>query len=190
MNKNTIEIIKKNKRNQSFRKKLKGNQGFTLVEMILAVGILALLSILVLQLFLTSTNMSQKAYDLDQAVLASKSAVENFKNHPTPSSRDVMTYYDKDWKQIIPSDNKKPENSEFIVVLSIQKETSTTNNQLSQKNNSIQDNAGMNSSINNSQGLYKLKATVTKISSYLHESKSNIPLYTLEAMKYVPGGVK
>lgn len=52
------------------------NKGFTLVEMIISVGILAVVSTFVLKVYLASNQLSQRAYQLDKSVQISRNLVE------------------------------------------------------------------------------------------------------------------
>lgn len=52
------------------------NKGFTLVEMIISVGILAVVSTFVLKVYLSSNQLSQRAYQLDKSVQISRNLVE------------------------------------------------------------------------------------------------------------------
>ncbi len=60
--------------------KIKGNKGFTLVEIIVALAILALLSGTLLQVFVLSTDMNSRADDMDRANVLATSIAENFKS--------------------------------------------------------------------------------------------------------------
>jgi prepilin-type N-terminal cleavage/methylation domain-containing protein len=96
-------------------KEIKNNRGFTLVEVIIAIGIMAIASVVILQLFITAKNINQKANDLDKSILASTSIIELFKSGETPDdiktdpyiehakideSNDIINiniYYDDNW---------------------------------------------------------------------------------------------
>lgn len=97
---------------------IKNNRGFTLVEVIIAIGIIAIASVIILQLFITAKNINQKANDLDKSILASTSIIELFKSGKAPgdikadSSMEyalidesnniinIYMYYDDNWSLI------------------------------------------------------------------------------------------
>lgn len=56
-----------------------GRQGFSLVEMVLAVAIMALLGTVVLRVFLSADSMNKQAANLDKAVNLAVDAVERMK---------------------------------------------------------------------------------------------------------------
>lgn len=73
--------------------------GFTLIEMVIAVCILAVLSVGVLKLFVTSQVTHQKAVDIDNAVLETNRLIEEFQrvlDAPQKESR-FTVYYDEQW---------------------------------------------------------------------------------------------
>lgn len=49
--------------------------GFTLIEIIISIGIVSFLSVYLLQIFITANN--EVTYDLDNAVIVSKSVMES-----------------------------------------------------------------------------------------------------------------
>ena len=61
---------------------LKNNKGFSLVEVIIAIAVLALLSGYVLQSFIVSQELNKKAADLDTATARCVSLIEEFKASP------------------------------------------------------------------------------------------------------------
>ncbi|HHW23811.1 MAG TPA: prepilin-type N-terminal cleavage/methylation domain-containing protein [Clostridiaceae bacterium] len=75
------------------------SKGFTLIEMILAICILAVLAVGVLKLFVNSRVTHQKAFDLDNAVLETNRLIEEFQSvggAPRNESR-FTVYYDEQW---------------------------------------------------------------------------------------------
>jgi prepilin-type N-terminal cleavage/methylation domain-containing protein len=98
--------------------KIKNNRGFTLVEVIIAIGVIAIASVIILQLFITAKNLNQKSEDLDKSILASTSIVELIKSGKAPGdikanpsieyalideSNDIISinmYYDNNWNLI------------------------------------------------------------------------------------------
>jgi prepilin-type N-terminal cleavage/methylation domain-containing protein len=54
-------------------------RGFTLVEIIISIGIVAIISSSILELFITAGNLNRKAFDMDKSVMLSETVVEQFK---------------------------------------------------------------------------------------------------------------
>ena len=63
---------------------LRREKGFTMMEMIISAGFLAVISILVVQLFITSKSVNRKAYDLDRGTFRATSIIELFKGVREP----------------------------------------------------------------------------------------------------------
>ena len=57
--------------------------GLSLVEIILSIAVLSILSVYVIQMFITSSNLNRKAEALDQSVLVSESIFESIEMDPT-----------------------------------------------------------------------------------------------------------
>jgi len=60
-------------------KKLKNQDGFTLLEVIISIAALSVLSVFILQMFVTSSNANMRAQDIDIAVTKALAAIEPFK---------------------------------------------------------------------------------------------------------------
>ena len=58
---------------------MRDTRGFTLVEIIISIGVLAVVSAFVMQLFIGSSNVQVKARDLDQASMQAQAALEYYK---------------------------------------------------------------------------------------------------------------
>jgi prepilin-type N-terminal cleavage/methylation domain-containing protein len=100
-----------------FRKSV-NSKGFTLVELIISIGIIAIISSSILQLFITAGNLNRKAFDIDKCVMLSESIIEQFKSGNTPidlKNTDIMKtafyseenknlklilYFDSEWNEI------------------------------------------------------------------------------------------
>ena len=63
-------------------RKTKAKKGFTLVETVIAVAVLAVCSVLILRMFVLSQNTENKAKDLNRAVTEAQTAVEAVKACP------------------------------------------------------------------------------------------------------------
>lgn len=84
-----------------------GKKGFTLIEMIIAVGVLAVLAVGIIRLFIASEVSHEKAVDIDYAVLETNSLIEEFqemKNSSEKASRFTI-YYDDNWGRSIKDTN-------------------------------------------------------------------------------------
>ena len=68
-------------------------KGFTLLEMILAVALLAGASLFIVQYFISAHNLNAKAADLDQSVWLSQETLEAFK-----SMSDVSAFQNGGWQ--------------------------------------------------------------------------------------------
>lgn len=95
---------------------MNNEKGFTLAEMIIAIGILMLASGFILQIFITAKTMNIRAYDLDKSVSLASSFVETFKASADPKTfnpsegyvvrtQEVETVtlkqnYDKNWEAL------------------------------------------------------------------------------------------
>ncbi len=58
---------------------MRDTRGFTLVEIIISIGVLAVVSAFVMQLFIGSSNVQIKARDMDQAAMQAQAALEYYK---------------------------------------------------------------------------------------------------------------
>jgi len=54
----------------------KGQQGFSLLEIIMAVGLLSLVSLYLLQIFVTAVRLNHQAADLDESVQLSNNVIQ------------------------------------------------------------------------------------------------------------------
>lgn len=78
------------------------NGGFTLIELIVALAILAFLAVAVLRLFAVAASNHEKALDLDKAVMISSTLIEKTRlreDIPVDGTRFTL-YYDKHWNEI------------------------------------------------------------------------------------------
>ena len=65
--------------------------GFTLIEMLIAVAVLSLLGLVVIQVFITASSLNHKAADMDRAVAVSTAVVERLKGLPANTELDSQT---------------------------------------------------------------------------------------------------
>ncbi len=145
-------------------------KGFTLLELCIAVGVLALVSVFVLQMFVLSRNTSMKARDLSRAVLSAQSAVESFKavrgdpdkltalpGYETASVEasaegflTATVFYDTDWMPVKGT-------GDYSLTLS---------------------------AVPEAEGGWSLTAAVTRHRAYPLESPGDRELYSMEAVEY------
>lgn len=78
-------------------------KGFSLIEMIIAVGVLAVLAVGIIRLFIASEVNHQKSVDIDNAVLETNALIEDFQdleNSSGQSSRFTL-YFDNNWERSV-----------------------------------------------------------------------------------------
>lgn len=61
------------------------NKGFTMVEVIASFAVLSIISLSLLQLFITSSYTNRKALDIDKANVLCRAVAERLKNAPSPA---------------------------------------------------------------------------------------------------------
>jgi len=106
---------------KSLRKLRKSQTGFSLIEIIMSIGILAIMSIFIMQMYIKAASLKEMAFDKDYALSAAQTALEVYKSHgPDPenwlnagslfskeavvnrinesSNYAVEYYYDKNWQ--------------------------------------------------------------------------------------------
>lgn len=78
-----------------------GKKGFTLIEMIIAVGVLAVLAVGIIRLFIASEVRHQKAIDLDYAVLETNALIEKFQGLRDTSefASRFTIYFNNNWER-------------------------------------------------------------------------------------------
>ena len=84
-----------------------GKKGFTLIEMIIAVGVLAVLAVGIIRLFIASEVSHKKAVDIDYAVLETNTIIEEFQELRDSSEKAsrFTIYYDENWERSIKDSN-------------------------------------------------------------------------------------
>lgn len=152
-------------------------KGFTLVELIMSIGIIAIISGVVLQLFITAGNMNKRAADLDKSVMISETLVEKFKSSTGPldfsqsegmkqslennkaKQYNLKLYYDNDWNVIKTTSDKENLNKSAAFILKI------------------------NLSSSNEAQLWKMKIDVIKNQFRYLEKNNGKAFYSIEAAK-------
>lgn len=78
-----------------------GEKGFTLIEIIISAGILAVVAVGIVSLFIASHVSIQKAMDLDNAVLQINSLIEGFQGTESSTVKisHFTIYYDDKWER-------------------------------------------------------------------------------------------
>lgn len=80
---------------------MKSEHGFSLLEVVISTAVIAILSEFILQMFLVSISLNQKAYNLDMGVNKASHAMETLKDEELPGNGVVLTqYYDGNWREI------------------------------------------------------------------------------------------
>lgn len=100
---------------------MRNKDGFTLLEVITGLAVIAIVSVSLLQMFLTSTRVGRKGFDVDQANMLAVKAVELFKLNPVAlgesemfdngalgpfytfedtATNSLYRYYDFDWQPV------------------------------------------------------------------------------------------
>ncbi len=74
-------------------------QGFTLVEIIMSIALFSIISVVILNLFITSANINEKASTKGLATVFASNAIENFDNLKYSNNK-ITTYYDENWQEI------------------------------------------------------------------------------------------
>lgn len=77
------------------------SKGFTLIEMIIAIGVLAILAIGILRLFVLAQVNHKRAIDIDFAVLETNRLIEEFQSLEEMSQKAsrFTIYYDENWER-------------------------------------------------------------------------------------------
>lgn len=83
-----------------------------MVEIIIAIGVLAVVSMFVLQLYVKASNIERKAHDLDIACVTAQTLMERCKASGRYAADEI--YYDANWEQI-----DTEEQSEYVVTMEV-----------------------------------------------------------------------
>ncbi len=96
------------------------HRSFALVEIIIAIGVLAVVSMFILQMFVRAANFENKARDKDMACFEAQNAVELYKTNRAPMASGLSEgrtarrlsaghwelYYDSDWRPVAEKQDK------------------------------------------------------------------------------------
>ncbi len=120
---------------------MRNKDGFTLLEVITGLAVIAIVSVSLLQMFLTSTRVGRKGFDVDQANMLAVKAIELFKLNPvglggsemfdngalgahytfTADTGALYRYFDFDWQPVeaeYTGDHGEPADYTFQLVAS------------------------------------------------------------------------
>jgi prepilin-type N-terminal cleavage/methylation domain-containing protein len=157
------------------RKFFRSGRGFTLAEMIISIGVIAIFSVIILQLFVTAKNLNTTSRDLDKSSAAAVNMAEQFKSGTDAmafirtgqlesaviakddSSAELTLYYDSKWNRL----GSSPETAVSAVFI-------------------------LNASVTGSTGpeiLGTLQIKVLTTGNYQVENKRNTELMSLKAEK-------
>lgn len=157
-------------------------KGFTILEMIISVAVLSIISVFVLQLFISARNMSDKARHLDWSIQMSKTLMESIKSCEKPEDLYTLDFlkessmnkdgrdttaiiaFDKDLKFISSKDLEKFQEADFLAILQIKPVDNTTTLQRGT--------------------MLRININMVKTKSYVMENTSNTSIYSIEADKF------
>ena len=157
-------------------------KGFSLIEVVVAIGMIAVISGFILQLFITAKSINQKSNDLNESILLSTNIIEIFKSGDTPAdllkhpmAQYALTsgegdafsftmYYDNQWN-LLKNQHAETAFNLKAEVMPIEIEATSVQPQLASK-------------------VYTIKISITKNQAYASDKQSNKELYSIEAAKY------
>lgn len=163
----------------------KKQEGFSLIEVIIAVGILALISVYVLQVLVTSSRLNEKAEDLDNSVfkanqyihlLDATNSIDDFLQHERMIFADVeeengikkaILYLDETWQPVEKSraDDGLTLEAAFRIQIFLEPQEIL---------------------LSEGSQLVRLTLTSEKIGSYLLETEKNPLIYRISTTRYLP----
>jgi prepilin-type N-terminal cleavage/methylation domain-containing protein len=165
------------------------HKGFTLVEMIISIGIIAIISSSILQLFITASNLNRKSYDIDKSVMISETIIGKFKSGNGPqdikkinlmkdayvSERNkslfLSIYFDQKWKTMAKVTYSSELNLKKAAAYILKAEVYPL---ISAKESST-------------SGVFGIKLSVTKQKYGYLEKKTVKALFSINAAKYFAG---
>ncbi len=155
--------------------RLNKKRGFTLVELIISVGTLAIVGTIMIQLFIGAKEVALRSADLDKAVFLTNRIVESIKaerwseeplsqmqiiKSPDNSNELIRVgYYDENWELL----NKDDKNGVFKASVLMK---------------SVDDTKGDNS-------LYSLEVSITSEKPYFKSSEINTLIYNVTTKVYL-----
>lgn len=77
--------------------KRKKHSGFTLVEVIFSIALLSIVSVVILNLYIASGELNDKALIQNMASLMASNAIEEVRSTPRDLPESITLYYDEYW---------------------------------------------------------------------------------------------
>lgn len=147
------------------------NKGFTIAELIISVGTLALLGVLILLFFMSSKDVGLRTKDLDNSVYHINNIVESIKSNSwsqeplnnfellstSSESASLTSVYDENWS---PTDAKEA--------------LFRTNITLNKRNEY------------NDKALYDVSIEVVRLENYFRSDEAHPVIHTIETILYIP----
>ncbi len=153
---------------------LNKRNAFTLIEIIISIGIVSFLSVYLLQIFITAKNLNEVTYDLDNAVIVSKSVMESLSTGEKigPDSDDIILknarkLSDELIYTVKLGDDFQPVDSDFVDSSYIMNITLDL----------------VDSSELSNMGLYNISVDIQREKPYFLKSSQNKEIYALNASK-------
>jgi len=75
----------------------KNKRGFTLLEVIISIATLSLISLFILQMFMASSDLNNRAKNTDAALTKAITEIEKIKGGQRPAPGTTFVYYDEKW---------------------------------------------------------------------------------------------
>jgi len=161
---------------------MKNECGFSLLEVVISTAVVALLSQFIIQMFIASIYLNQKAYNLDMGVNAASQAMEIFKGEGLPDSGAVRRtqYYDSKWREIAAGQTEPDgfDNVKFILNLYAAEDRSNNSEVFTSF-----DLAGNYLTGSAKSGLYRIEAAVYEVKTDGEEEE----ICSLNTCKYLSG---
>lgn len=158
--------------------KLSGNQnhGFTLVELVISVCVMAIISVYMLQFFIGAKDLNRKAEDLDASVYLSASVIESIKADVWKTSPVLQAF----GSPVISND---PDGLEWTAYY----DASWSPLQLKDEQALYQGRLHMKplSAAGKPKGLYQVTVEIKRLEPYFRGKTPEPVLYTLESKLYI-----
>ncbi|MFO7886991.1 MAG: type II secretion system protein [Eubacteriales bacterium] len=155
----------------NYKTKLQNKKGFTLVELIISVGILSLLGVLILLFFMSSKDVGLRTKELDQSVYHTNNIIESMKSEDwekeplndfnilTLSNKKITlsSLYDDNWNLV-----HQEKKALFRTIITIDK-----------------------SSENSEKSLYQISVKVIRLKAYFRSKKDNPLIHSIQTSLYI-----
>jgi len=158
---------------------LKEKKGFTLIELIIAVALLAVAGTVAVLLFVHAHVNNRLAADIDRSVFLGAAWIERIKSSPEDwingdtsaldpavaksGQRSYTVCYDKDWK-LLPGGGSRPQEAEYVIHIDLFE-------------------------MMGNDGLWAIEIRTVKTSPYPMRSDTGQEIHMLSALVNVPGEV-